>query len=87
MNGTIINERYKIEAVLGGGGMGTVYRAHDETLQRDVALKLLSNNRLGTEGRIRLLREAQTVAKLSHPNIVTVHDVGEYNDQFCHQSI
>lgn len=58
--------------------MGTVYRAHDQTLRREVAIKLLSNTRLGTEGRARLLREAQIVAGLDHPNIVTVFDVGEY---------
>ncbi len=58
--------------------MGTVYRAHDISLRRDVAIKLLSNTRLGIEGRARLLREAQIVAGLDHPNIVTVFDVGDY---------
>jgi tetratricopeptide (TPR) repeat protein len=74
---TIINDRYRIEYELGSGGMGVVYRAHDPVLERDVALKLLSKTKLGTEGRSRLLREAQLVAKLNHPNIVTVYDYGE----------
>lgn len=78
MIGTIVNERYKIESELGRGGMGTVYRAHDSTLNRDVALKLMSNTDLGAEGRARLLNEAQTVAQLDHPNIVTVFDAGEH---------
>ncbi len=63
MIGTTINNRYKIENELGYGGMGTVYRAHDSTLNRDVAVKLLSNTDLGTQGRTRLLNEAQTVAQ------------------------
>ena len=78
--GTTINERYQIDSELGQGGMGTVYRAHDSTLKRDVALKLLSNTRLGTDGRAQLLREAQTVANLRHPNIIVVHDAGEHED-------
>ena len=76
--GNTINERYQVESELGRGGMGTVYRAHDSTLNRDVALKLMSNTDLGTQGRARLLNEAQTVAQLDHPNIVTVFDAGEY---------
>jgi non-specific serine/threonine protein kinase len=75
--GTVLQSRYRIEAELGRGGMGTVYRAHDALLERDVAIKVLSNTGLGTEGRTRLLREAQAVAKLNHPNIVTVYDAGE----------
>jgi len=76
--GNTINERYQVKSELGRGGMGTVYRAHDSTLSRDVALKLMSNTDLGTQGRARLLNEAQTVAQLDHPNIVTVFDAGEY---------
>ena len=81
MIGTTINDRYKIESELGRGGMGTVYRAHDSTLNRDVALKLMSNTDLGTQGRTRLLNEAQTVAQLDHPNIVTVFDAGEFESK------
>ncbi len=76
--GNTINERYQVKSELGRGGMGIVYRAHDSTLNRDVALKLMSNTDLGTQGRARLLNEAQTVAQLDHPNIVTVFDAGEY---------
>ncbi|MEK6223109.1 MAG: protein kinase, partial [Chloroflexota bacterium] len=60
--------------------MGKVYRAHDTKLKRDVAVKLMSTDRLGTDGRERMVREAQAIAKLNHPNIVVVHDVGEHDD-------
>jgi len=74
---TVLNDRYRLGEQLGSGGMGTVYRAHDDTLDRDVAVKVLSGSGLGTEGRDRLLNEAQAIAKLSHPNIVSVFDAGE----------
>lgn len=80
MIGTLLNQRYRLDAELGHGGMGTVYHAHDQLLDRDVAIKVLSNTKLGTEGRARLLREAQAVAKLNHPDIVTVHDAGEVDN-------
>jgi tetratricopeptide (TPR) repeat protein len=73
----ILNNRYELGAELGRGGMGAVYRAHDSVLDRDVAVKLLSESGLGTEGRERMLREAQAIAKLNHPNIVQVHDAGQ----------
>ena len=74
---TVLNDRYKLGQELGRGGMGVVYRAHDPVLDRDVAVKLMNQTGLGTEGRVRLLNEAQAVAKLNHSNIVTVHDGGE----------
>ena len=74
---TVLDERYKLDEELGQGGMGIVYRAHDETLDRDVAVKMVSDDKLGTDGRERLLREAQAIAQLDHPNIVAVHDAGE----------
>ena len=77
MIGSLLQDRYRIDAELGRGGMGTVYRAHDAVLDRDVAVKLLSASGLGTEGRERMLREAQAIAKLNHPNIVQVHDAGQ----------
>jgi serine/threonine protein kinase len=80
MIGSRLNDRYQIEAEIGHGGMGTVYRGHDDTLDRDVAIKLLTKTGLGTEGRARLLKEAQAIAKLNHPNIVTVHDAGETDE-------
>jgi tetratricopeptide (TPR) repeat protein len=83
--GTLLNQRYRLEAELGRGGMGVVYRAHDTVLDRDVAVKVLSGlalsggegTALSTQGRARLLREAQAAAQLNHPNIVSVHDAGE----------
>jgi hypothetical protein len=70
--------RYVIETALGRGGMGVVYRAHDPELGRAVAIKVLQR---GTGGGERLRREAQALAKLSHPNVVTVHDVGTHDGQ------
>jgi tetratricopeptide (TPR) repeat protein len=75
--GALLNGRYRLDAELGRGGMGRVYRAHDTLLDRQVAVKVLSAPELGTEGRARLLREAQAAAGLNHPNIVSVHDAGE----------
>ena len=70
--------RYRIVAPLGAGGMGEVYRAHDPQLRRDVALKLLPADQAGNADAIaRMVRESRVVAALSHPGIVTVHDVGE----------
>jgi oligopeptide transport system substrate-binding protein len=73
----VLNNRYRLEAELGRGGMGIVYRAHDLLLDREVAVKAWSAATLGSEGRARLLDEAQAVAKLSHPNIIRVYDAGE----------
>ena len=75
-NATLL-DRYRLEKELGRGGMGTVYRALDLVLKRDVAVKLLSASGLGTEGKARMLREAQSAAALNHPNIITVHDTGD----------
>lgn len=77
MIGRSLQNRYYIEAELGRGGMGVVYRAHDTLLDRAVAVKVLSDLGLSSDGRARLLREAQAAARLNHPNIVTVHDAGE----------
>jgi hypothetical protein len=75
--GTFLNDRYRLDAEIGRGGMGVVYRAHDTLLDRDVAVKVLSEAVLGGRGRARLLREAQAAARLNHPNIVSVYDAGE----------
>jgi tetratricopeptide (TPR) repeat protein/predicted Ser/Thr protein kinase len=80
MIGTTLQDRYRLDAELGRGGMGVVYRAHDTLLDRTVAVKVLSDTGLGTQGRARLLREAQAAARLNHANIVTVHDAGQFND-------
>jgi hypothetical protein len=71
--------RYEIVSKLGEGGMGVVYRAHDQVLQRDVALKFLGEA-LGLEQS--LLREARAASSLSHPNICTIHEVGESGGEF-----
>ncbi|MBM2843220.1 MAG: sps1, partial [Anaerolineales bacterium] len=76
-SGSVIHDRYHLEAEIGRGGMAAVYRARDEKLNREVAVKVLSEPGLGTAGRARLVHEAQAAAQLNHPNIVTVHDVGE----------
>ncbi len=74
--------RYVILNVLGQGGMGVVYRAYDPQLNRRVALKLIRAEAASVEGyRARLLREAQAMARLSHPNVVTVHDAATLGDR------
>ncbi|MFN2176343.1 MAG: ATP-binding protein [Anaerolineales bacterium] len=75
MIGTEIAGRYKIEELLGAGGLGSVYRAHDQKLDRPVAIKILHDSSLNASGRERLLAEAQAAAQLNHPNIITIHDV------------
>lgn len=75
--GTVIHECFRIERELGRGGMGVVYLARDLRLERDVAIKLHSH--LGAEvGDRRLFREAMALARLSHPNVVNVYEVGIY---------
>src|SRR5262245_12984771 len=69
---------YRIEAHLGEGGMGTVYRALDTKLNRAVAIKFLSDELADVNARRRFQREAQMASSLNHPHIVTVYDVGEY---------
>ncbi len=78
--------RYVILATLGQGGMGVVFRAYDKELDRAVALKALHQD--AEEGTpsgapVRLLREAQAMARLSHPNVVTVHDVVVLQKRVC----
>jgi tetratricopeptide (TPR) repeat protein len=77
--------RYIVLNQIGAGGMGEVYAAYDPELDRKLAIKLLrsvaSSSSRGTEGRARLLREAQAMARLSHPNVVAVHDVGTFGEQ------
>ncbi|OYV67134.1 MAG: hypothetical protein B7Z72_10140, partial [Gemmatimonadetes bacterium 21-71-4] len=72
---------YTLEAEIGRGGMGVVYRAHDEKLKRTVAIKVLPPElAYRRDIRARFVREAETAARLSHPNIVPIHGVGEAND-------
>ncbi len=78
-------DRYRVERVLGAGGMGVVFLAYDPELARPVALKLISPGATGEDsiGRAtrRLLREAQAMARVSHPNVVAVYDVGVVDGQ------
>jgi serine/threonine protein kinase len=68
---------YEIVAAIGAGGMGEVYRAHDSRLERTVAIKILSGAGIhDSEQRQRFLQEARAASALSHPNIVTLHDIG-----------
>ncbi|MFA5910244.1 MAG: serine/threonine-protein kinase [Vicinamibacterales bacterium] len=69
--------RFKVEALLGRGGMGEVYKAFDPTLQRTVAVKTVRPDIDRAEYLERLMREAQACARLSHPNIVTVYEAGQ----------
>ena len=72
---------YKIEGLLGKGGMGVVYRALDTKLNRPVAVKFLSDELADAAARRRFQREAQTASSLNHPHIITVHDAGELETQ------
>jgi serine/threonine protein kinase len=82
--GAIIG-RYVVLGLVGRGGMGEVYGAYDPELERKVAVKLLrikpGNGVTLSEGRQRTLREAQAIARLSHPNVVVVYDVGTFEDK------
>ena len=76
----LIGERYRLRHVLGRGSMGIVWAAHDEVLRRDVAVKEVLRPPGTTDGeaevlRERTMREARSVARLSHPNLVTLYDV------------
>jgi Tol biopolymer transport system component/serine/threonine protein kinase len=75
--------RFKILGKIGAGGMGEVWRAHDESLDRDVALKILPGELAkDPERRQRFEREAKAVAGLQHPNIVTIHSIEESGDDY-----
>src|SRR2546430_6750261 len=73
-----LGSSYTVEGELGRGGMGVVYKARDERLKRQVAIKVLPPDlAFREEIRLRFLREAETAARLSHPHIVPIHSVGE----------
>ena len=76
--------RYQILGLLGKGGMGAVYKAYDPELDRSIAIKILTvkphEGETASRPQARLMREAQALAKLSHPNVVSIFDVGTYED-------
>src|SRR5829696_1384870 len=78
--GRVLNERYRINSILGRGGMGAVCRAYDVKLQREVAVKVMTAEAADPHEqrllRVRFHREARAAARLRHPNVVTVHDYG-----------
>src|SRR6202000_1500633 len=69
--------RFVVLGTLGSGGMGVVYAAYDPNLDRKVALKLLNAPAASDEARIRMLREAQAMARIDHPNVLRVYEAGE----------
>src|SRR6476659_2606942 len=75
--------RYVILRLVGTGGFGVVYAAYDPKLDRKIALKVLRTDRLGlgTGAEERLLREAQAMARLSHPNVTAVYDVAAFDER------
>ena len=73
--------RYRIDTVLGSGGMGIVYRAWDPQLARAIAIKVVRRASDDEKGRARLIREAQALARLSHPNVCHVYDVGSEDEE------
>ncbi|MBA3271124.1 MAG: serine/threonine protein kinase [Acidobacteria bacterium] len=76
-----VDGKYRVEAVVGRGGMGAVFRARDLRLERDVAIKIVRADLVGDpDSRARFQREAQIVARLQHPAIVTVFDYGNLPD-------
>ncbi|WP_440895243.1 Stk1 family PASTA domain-containing Ser/Thr kinase [Amphibacillus sp. Q70] len=81
LEGRLLNERYKVKKLIGGGGMANVYLGFDHILERDVAIKVLRLEYSNDEEFItRFHREAHSATSLSHPNIVNIYDVGEEND-------
>jgi serine/threonine-protein kinase len=75
-------DHYEIERELGTGGMGTVFLARDVTLERSVAIKMLRPELATAVAAERFVREARILAKLSHPNVVPIHDAGEVDGLF-----
>jgi serine/threonine-protein kinase len=70
--------RFPVTGRVGEGAMGVVFRARDEALDRDVALKVMRVKAAGAEDKERFLREARAIARLQHPNIITVYELGEH---------
>ncbi|MFO7565263.1 MAG: serine/threonine-protein kinase [Enhygromyxa sp.] len=79
----LVADRFEIEGKLGSGGMSTVFRAHDRQLGRAVALKFMRPLSAGAsgQGERRLLREARALARIAHPNVISVYDFGVHEDR------
>ncbi|MEQ9320199.1 MAG: protein kinase, partial [Polyangiaceae bacterium] len=75
--GDVVAGKYRLTSVLGSGGMGAVWLAHNQVLHVDVALKLIRADLASAHTAERLLREARATARLKHPSIVQFHDFGE----------
>jgi ABC-type transport system substrate-binding protein len=80
MIGSKLANRYEVVRELGRGGMGVVYLGRDPLLDREVAVKLIAQHALTPELRFRFLREARVVARMDHPGVVGVYDIGEHED-------
>jgi serine/threonine protein kinase len=78
----LVADRYRLDAAIGRGGMGEVWRASDEVLGRPVAVKLLIGNETDEQAAARFRLEAQTAARLNHPHVVAVFDFGSWDDRF-----
>ncbi len=77
----VVDGKYRVDAQIGRGGMGAVYKARDVRLDRDVAIKVVRADLLGSpDARVRFRREAQVVARLQHPSVVAVFDYGTFAD-------
>ena len=75
--------RYRVEALVGTGAMGEVYRAYDPVIDRPVAIKFLSAQKADDKKSVaRFLREARASGKLAHPNVVTVYDAGQSDGMY-----
>src|SRR5262245_58328724 len=78
MSGIKLADRYEVLGELGRGGMGVVYRARDPLLDREVAITVVPPTLLTPDAELRFQREAQIVARMDHPAIVTVYDIGQH---------
>jgi GAF domain-containing protein len=79
--GALVDQKYRVDEVIGQGGMGAVYRAWDLRLERPVAIKVVRADLVADpDSRLRFRRESQIVARLQHPSIVTVYDYGHFAD-------
>ncbi len=74
-------DRFVLLERIGAGGMGEIFAAYDERLDRKVAIKLVRGTQASTRAQDRLLREAQALAQLNHPNVVQIHDAGKYEER------